>query len=225
MLAPQKISVKCPHCSKQLSVSMTSGVTPNMTVTCPVCKQKFPFSVNRVAAAPAPRSSNDTSLPMDVDSSRGGYAPQPAYSADPNATQYGSMAGVGGVVRGNDNSGEKTVLDLENINNKSSCGKLIFLADGISDAELKEGINIIGREANSSAATIRLPRNYDRISREHLIINVKRVGGSCQHTVQLYKREVNPTMHNAKPMVAGDVLLLKDGDTITLPGLEVRFKI
>ena len=230
MLGSQKISVKCPHCSNKLIA--TQDMALDKVLTCPVCKQKSPFSAFKMAAAaaPTPARSQGGETDLLVGGNRG-YAggQQPAYNQpasrgfDAHETELlgGAMGGVRSGAMGAAATGEETRFDGPS---NSSCGKLVFLNGNIPAAELREGRNIIGREATTSSADIRLPRSFDRISREHLIINVKRVGAEYKHEVQLYKREVNVTMLNAITLSGGDVYLLNDGDTIKLPDLTLRFE-
>jgi len=234
MLDNQTIVVKCPHCSNKLNIRLRSNTMPE-SLTCPVCKQKSPFSAFKMAAAAAstPARSQGGETDLLVGGNRG-YAggQQPAYNQpasrgfDTHETELlgGAMGGVRSAAMGAAATGEETRFDGALPASQLSCGKLVFLSGNIPAAQLHEGRNIIGREATTSSADIRLPRSFDRISREHLIINVKRVGAEYKHEVQLYKREVNVTMLNAITLSGGDVYLLNDGDTIKLPDLTLRFE-
>lgn len=93
--------------------------------------------------------------------------------------------------------------------------------------KLKLGENIVGRKASVSKATIGLdtPTNK-RISREHLIISVSLVKGrGLTHTLSLYKERLNPTFVNGMPLSFGDRVVLKHGDIINLPDLDLVFQI
>lgn len=92
---------------------------------------------------------------------------------------------------------------------------------------LKQGRNVIGRKADSSKATIQIPTGDNRrISREHLVVNVKRVlGQGFVHTVSLFKENVNKTFINGSQLQPGEEFPLKHGCRIGLPDLMLRFEL
>lgn len=96
-----------------------------------------------------------------------------------------------------------------------------------SPCRLKPGRNIIGREANSSSADIMVPCGGEkRMSREHLVIDVKKVPGKgFVHYVSVYKEKLNATFINDERIEYGDCMVLKDGDRIKLPNATIRFEI
>lgn len=105
-------------------------------------------------------------------------------------------------------------------------GRLVILTTG-QVYELKSGENIIGRSASVSKANIRLDSLINkRISREHLIISVTQVNGrGLIHTLSLYKERLNPTAVNGDILAFGDKVVLKHGDIINLPDLDLVFQI
>lgn len=92
---------------------------------------------------------------------------------------------------------------------------------------LNPGRNVIGRKASASSADIRIPiEEGRRTSREHLIIDVKKVPRKgLVHYASLYKPEVNETFINHERLEYGDCVILKDGDKIVLPDATVIFEI
>lgn len=91
---------------------------------------------------------------------------------------------------------------------------------------LKEGHNIIGRNGEGTEADFKIDTpNEKRISREHIIIDVVRDGRIYNHSVKLYKKEVNITYVNGSRLEYGDSVILKDGDKIELPGVTLQFII
>lgn len=92
---------------------------------------------------------------------------------------------------------------------------------------LSEGENIVGRKAESSEATIQIPDESRRMSRRHITITVIRVGkNTVQHRLQLSKKEVNTTLLNNEKLQPGDIMILNNGDVITLPhGAKLVFEI
>lgn len=108
-------------------------------------------------------------------------------------------------------------------------GHLTIISGGSDVLHLKDGRNIVGRGCQSSSADIRLPSTCGHVSREHLVIHVRRVMGDegvCyKHVVSLYKESVNTTYINSTKLVYGDSLILNDGDVIKFPDLALRFNM
>ena len=105
-------------------------------------------------------------------------------------------------------------------------GRLVVPLSGIS-FQLQPGKNIIGRKVTSSTANIQIPTGENkRLSREHLIIEVKRMpSNGFIHYVSLYKEKVNKTYINNTELLFGDILILQHGDIIKLPDIELKFEI
>ena len=96
--------------------------------------------------------------------------------------------------------------------------------------QLKEGRNVIGRKAESSKADIQLPCRGRLASREHVVIDVQ--GSPSEgyvHQVSLYKEKVNKVLVGSASLGWGDILVVSDGDRITIPdepsGIELRLVI
>lgn len=106
-------------------------------------------------------------------------------------------------------------------------GQLKIMSSPLSPFRLNVGRNVIGRKASASSADIQLPTTESkRMSREHLIIEVKKMSGKgLVHYVSLYKQKVNDTFINHERLEFGDCIILKDGDMIKLPDMTVKFEI
>lgn len=93
--------------------------------------------------------------------------------------------------------------------------------------QLKSGKNIIGRQAAQSIADCQIPTAPSkRMSREHLVIEVKREPGrGFVHYASLYKERVNATFVNNTLLEFGDRVVLNHGDVIKLPDATVKFEI
>ncbi len=93
--------------------------------------------------------------------------------------------------------------------------------------KLKYGMNVIGRNAHNSTATIKIdcPKDSLRMSRAHLDICVERKGGGTLHRAKLHKESVNATYLNSTKMEYGDEFVLKNGDRFRLPDVELRFSL
>ena len=105
-------------------------------------------------------------------------------------------------------------------------GRLIIPITGIS-YQLLPGKNIIGRKASASTANFQIETGENkRMSREHLIIEVKRVSTTgFIHLVSLYKERVNKSFINSTELLWGDTLILQHGDIINLPDIDMRFEL
>ena len=105
-------------------------------------------------------------------------------------------------------------------------GRLIIPLSGDS-YQLLPGKNIIGRKASASVANFQIETGDNkRMSREHLIIEVKRVPSiGFTHLVSLYKERVNKTFINSTELLWGDTLILQNGDILKLPDVDIRFEL
>ena len=105
-------------------------------------------------------------------------------------------------------------------------GRLVIPLSGVS-YQLLPGKNIIGRKASASVANFQIETGDNkRMSREHLIIEVKRIPSSgFSHYVSLYKERVNKTFINSTELLWGDTLILQHGDIIKLPDIDLRFEL
>lgn len=103
----------------------------------------------------------------------------------------------------------------------------LFVPSSGKSYKLNVGKNIIGRNAAVTKATVKIetPANK-RISREHLIISVSLIKGrGLIHALSLYKERLNHTSVNGVPLSFGDQVILKHGDIINLPDLDLVFQI
>lgn len=92
---------------------------------------------------------------------------------------------------------------------------------------LRPGRNVIGRRASKSSADFGIDTGENhRMSREHLVIEVKKVPGKGYvHYASLFKDKVNETLVGREPLLFGDCVVLNHGDVITLPGAVLKFEI
>lgn len=126
------------------------------------------------------------------------------------------------LAKGNPLDSEKTEFKEEK---SLILGELKVVATSQS-FRLMPGRNVIGRKASQSAAQIQIPCSNKRMSREHLLIEVKKeVGKGFVHYISLNKEHVNDTFVNSAKLEYGDKIVLKHGDIIRLPDVEVRFEI
>ncbi len=91
---------------------------------------------------------------------------------------------------------------------------------------LKMGKNVIGRKAAASSAGCQIPCANKRMSREHLVIEIKKVPGKgFVHYASLFKEKVNATYVNNHLLEYGDKIILKNHDVIKLPDVVVHFEL
>ncbi|MCH5225428.1 MAG: FHA domain-containing protein [Muribaculaceae bacterium] len=111
-------------------------------------------------------------------------------------------------------------------NENLTIGRLVIPLTGIF-FQLLPGKNIIGRKASASKANFQIEtEDNKRMSREHLIIEVKRIPTiGFTHYVSLYKERVNKTFINSTELLWGDTLILQHGDIIKLPDTDLRFEL
>ncbi|MDH6356464.1 FHA domain-containing protein [Parabacteroides sp. PF5-9] len=89
--------------------------------------------------------------------------------------------------------------------------------------KLFEGINIIGRKSQASKATIGVITTDKSMSREHIIIEVKK------ETKENYKHYLsdnnskNHTLYNGNYLENGEVVVLNDNDEIIIGRTILRF--
>lgn len=123
-----------------------------------------------------------------------------------------------------DRNTERTRLKGEEVSN-IRLAKLKLLSESL-EFFLKEGRNIVGRLASSSSATIQIPTNETRrLSREHLVIDVKKIPDEgYKYVASLYKEHINTTFINNEKLEYGDSVILRNGDVISLPDVTIVFE-
>ena len=175
------IRIKCPWCSAVLTVKDFEGIETK-SVTCPVCKQKSPFT-------------KFTKVTGDDEKEKTHYLKgwKAAEPTDPDNLMIGCLK-------------------------VKTTGQTF---------RLSPGRNVIGRKASASSANIQLDTGENhRVSREHIVIEVKKIPGKgFVHYLSLYKERVNPTFLNKVSMMFGDCMVLKNGDIISLPNFDIVFEL
>lgn len=175
------IKIKCPWCSAVLTVKNFEGIETK-SVTCPVCKQKSPFTKFKKVTGDDEKEKTHYL--------KGWKAAEPT---DPDNLMIGRLK-------------------------VKSSGQTL---------QLSPGRNVIGRKASASSADIQLETGENhRVSREHIVIEVKKIPGvGFVHYLSLFKERVNPTFYNMRSLLFGDCVILKNGDTISLPNFDLIFEL
>ncbi|MCD8294508.1 MAG: FHA domain-containing protein [Clostridia bacterium] len=123
---------------------------------------------------------------------------------------------------GNDPNADQTAIN-DGVN--YILGRISVPAVSLS-FQLRLGKNVIGRKGEASSAGCQIPCTNKRMSREHLVIEVKKVPGKgFVHYASLFKEKVNATYVNNHLLEYGDKIVLKNHDVIKLPDVVVHFEI
>ena len=133
-------------------------------------------------------------------------------------TQYPGMGGT---------SSEQTTTIADKAN--YTLGRVAVLSSG-SSYQLRPGRNVIGRKhSEGEHADFEIVTNSKRMSRLHLVIDVRKVAGTGYvHYVSLYGQRANATFVGNSQLEVGDCLVLNDGDIIRLPDqpdISVKFEV
>ncbi len=195
------IQIKCPFDGAVLSVKYAPGIE-SKTVTCPVCRHKYPFSqFKRVAPKGAKGASGGRHVAFS-----GTDAPTD-FGETPTQFQYDDATEVKG------GPGTKP-------------GSLTLLETGVR-FQLHDGRNVIGRKAQNCTADFQIDTGDGRLmSREHLVIDVEQVPGKgLVHCASLYKEQVNETFIGQNRLFYGDCVVLSPGDLLRLPDAILQFSI
>lgn len=196
----KNIKIKCSFCGKILMLKDEPGIDEK-TTTCPVCKQKLRIGdCQRVKD----RKEEVTEYPD--------WRP-----ANEEKTEYHNPA-----------DSENTHVGKSPFENLT-LGQLKVLPSGPSFL-LRPGQNIVGRKViNPPHADFEIPTTVNRMSRQHLLVEVKKVPGKgFVHYASLYGQRANATFIGNNRLDVGDCLVLNDGDIILLPDqpdIRVKFEI
>ncbi|MBO7498269.1 MAG: FHA domain-containing protein [Bacteroidaceae bacterium] len=189
--------VVCPNpsCRAILGIENVEGLE-GKNIRCPRCEKVYPFT--SFAPYVGPRVSPN--LPGSSSSDETAYAG--GARSDTDATRVMSMpdsAAIGGLI----------------------------LAGELERRPLRLGKNVVGRDATTSTADIRIPDVLGKrtMSRTHLLINVTRVGDTFKHQISLFPdgKKKNRTFVNQTELRTGDVVVLHDGDRITIDYQTLTF--
>ena len=102
--------------------------------------------------------------------------------------------------------------------------KALLQYGGVSYS-LKEGQNIIGRKASTSAATIQIETADRYMSRQHCCIIVTTLPDGKKKAVLSNYQNKNQTTIDGQSIETGDAIRLTDGNSITMGHTTVTFKL
>lgn len=188
------IRIKCPFDGAILSVKNQPGIE-NKLVTCPICKQKFPFSqFKRITPAPSYQEEGETELP-DMDGRARGYG------AEEHTTIAQSQANF-------------TLGRLKVVGTATS-----FQLRAGRNVIGRKGMKSLADFQIDTAEKRAMSREHLQIEVK------KVPGKGVVHYVSLCKEKVNRTFVGNELLMYGDVLILNHGDIIRLPDATLKFEI
>jgi predicted Zn finger-like uncharacterized protein len=110
---------------------------------------------------------------------------------------------------------------------QAGIGVLHVEANGDTDEQqlpLQEGQNIVGRKAMASRANVCIHTFDKSMSREHLLIEVKKDGASGYKHFLQDNNSKNQTLYNGNCLGRGEIVVLSDGDEIVIGHTLLRFR-
>lgn len=118
-------------------------------------------------------------------------------------------------------SGDTDITDLGDIVNGVNGKATGCLRTRSGDTyRLKRGINVVGRKAETSDATVQIATGNRRMSRRHAIIEVT---GDGIHYLENVRDKKNSTSVNGRNVEDGDRFILRNDDRICMAGDELTF--
>lgn len=121
--------------------------------------------------------------------------------------------------------GEETIYMIPPSTKKQLPIGGLLLPGEAEPLQLHLGHNLVGRDAPSSSADIRVPDPKDKrqMSRTHMVVEVTETDESFRHLLSLCPGSKNPTFINDKELLPGDAVFLHHGNHITVGYQTLRF--
>lgn len=101
-------------------------------------------------------------------------------------------------------------------------GKPVLLFKGVT-YPLAEGVNIVGRKADTSSASVQIDTDDRYMSRQHAKITVTRLPDGSLKSVLGNSQNKNATTVNRQPLADEDRIVLQPGDEIRMGETIVVF--
>lgn len=208
--------IKCPNCGAVLDVKNSKNEALKL-ITCPKCKAtlrvKFkqqdsqkPLEAHTYLGA-SPRSSKG--WVNGGETQLGG-----SYKANGGETQLGGSYG---------NNGE-TVLSGGASPSPIGEGRGGALIVNGKRYPLSIGVNIVGRKASTSQATVQIETSDRYMSRQHARIVVTRLPGGKLKSVISNDHNKNISTIDGQDLLQGDAIVLNNGDRIVMGETTVIYK-
>lgn len=212
------IKITCPNDRTVLSVRLTPGIE-SKNITCPVCRYSFPVSILKNGSRNGKNGIHHAQV-TEVNPLCISHADTLVhnYHSDTIPHQYQ----------------DKIATELYQVQNQETesapdivmpVGRLFIVGTG-DFFQLEPGVNVIGRKATQSGATLQIDTGGSRaLSREHIVIDVIKESTGLGHYISLYKEKVNTTFVGGQQLIFGEQIRLNNGDTIRLPDVNLRFEL
>lgn len=98
-----------------------------------------------------------------------------------------------------------------------------YLVYGAQSYPLQLGMNVVGRKASTSQATVQIATDDRYMSRQHLNIHVNKVTEEKVRVVVSNEHNKNATYVNGQLLDEGDQLVITDGSTIKMGNTTVTY--
>lgn len=209
--------VKCPNCGAVLSVKNSKNEALKL-ITCPKCKASLRVKFKQ--QNPQEPLEAHTYLGISPKSSTGGetqYGPSPISGGE---TQLGGYQNNGETQLGGAKGFCETQLPPKN----DARIKTAYLRVGGRDYPLQIGVNIVGRKASTSTATVQIETPDRYMSRQHAKIVVTRQPGGKLKAVISNDHNKNISTIDGQDLLQGDAFVLNDGDHIIMGETTVIYK-
>jgi len=213
----------CPSCKKALAFEKTSD---EQMIVCPVCQfqgqgSQFSEIVYRKIYCPSCKTG------LQVSSLHQGVVKCPQCGFSDDVARYPTTPPLSSASQQPELQGEATVLpdSLKKTDRQQNLGCLVLIEGDCRPARivLKAGKNTLGRKSQSSSSSIQLETNDGYMSKNHALIEVAtKTNGSLEYLLS-DNGSSNGTFHNEERIESGDVMLLKQGDTVRLGHTTYRF--
>lgn len=203
--------IKCPSCGAVLSVRNSKNEAVKL-ITCPQCKAKL--SVKFKKQNPQEPLEAHTYLAESQPKQTGGE------------TQYGPTANngetqLGGNYQGN---GETRLPGSDSHSPVGERRKDALLKVGSKTYPLSIGVNIVGRKASTSQATVQIETSDRYMSRQHSKIVVTRMPDGKLKSVISNDKNKNISTIDGQDLLQSDEIVLSDGDRIVMGETTVIYK-
>jgi len=192
----------CPKCKAVLDVKNSQNEMVKQ-ITCPSCK-----TVLQVKFQPQQE-------PIEAKTY---YAPPKRPTTDSGATQ---LAGANGetLLGGGLNGATQLYTPIQKATVTAK------LAYGGKDYHLEEGQNIVGRQGQTSKATVQIETADRYMSRQHCSITVTTLPDGTKKAVLSNYQNKNLTSVDGQEIETGDAIRLTNGNSITMGHTTVTFKL
>lgn len=192
--------IKCPNCGVILAVK-NSKDEEEKRISCPKCKAGLKVMFSK----PKPKEELLTAHTV-----YGPQQPKPTPQND-GATQ------LGGAFVGASNGSTQLAAPQSFVRQ----AMLVFNGESF---DLELGENAVGRKANTSHASLQIPTTDRYMSRQHVLITVRRLPDGSLKSVLRNDQNKNGTLIDGQTIENGDEILLTNGNRITMGRTTLLYK-